>query len=56
MDHMRISGNEPSSVILRQSKWFQKVENVDPKVPKQAEAKRDGVINHKITISIKNPI
>ena len=34
---MRISGNEPSSVILRQ--------NVDPKVPKQAEAKRDGVIN-----------
>ena len=24
----------------------------DPKVPKQAEAKRDGVKNHKITISI----
>ena len=22
MDHMRISGNEPSSVILRQTKWF----------------------------------
>ena len=41
MDHMRISGNEASSVILRQTKWL----NVDPKVPKQAEAKRDGVIN-----------
>ena len=24
MDHMRISGNETSSVILRQTKWFQK--------------------------------
>ena len=23
MDHMRISGNEPSSVILSQTKWFQ---------------------------------
>ena len=39
MDHMRISGNEPSSVMVP------KVENVDPKVPKQAVAKRDGVIN-----------
>ena len=41
---MRISGNERSSVILRKIK-VSKVENVDPKVPKQAEAKRDGVIN-----------
>ena len=24
MDHMRISGNEPSSEILRQTKWYQK--------------------------------
>ena len=24
MDRMRISGNEPSSVILSQTKWFQK--------------------------------
>ena len=24
IDHMRISGNEPSSVILRQTEWFQK--------------------------------
>ena len=29
-----------------------KIENDSPKVPKQAEAKRDGVINPKITISI----
>ena len=45
MDHMRISGNEPSSVILRQTKMVSKVENNCRKVPKQAEAKRDGVIN-----------
>ena len=44
MDHMRISGNEPSSVILDQTSSL-KVENEGPKVPKQAEAKRDGVIN-----------
>ena len=25
MDHMRISGNEPSSVILSQTKLFQKL-------------------------------
>ena len=42
---MRISGNEPSSVILRQTKWFPKQKKIDPKVPKQAEAKRDGVKN-----------
>ena len=40
MDHMRISGNESSSVILRQIKWLQK-----EKMPKRAEAKRDCVIN-----------
>ena len=44
MDHMRISGNAPSSVILRQT-FISKVGNVDPKVSRQAEAKRDGVIN-----------
>ena len=49
MGNLRISGNEPSSVILRQTKWFQKLKNTDPKVPKQAEAKRDGVINPQIT-------
>ena len=42
---MRISGNEPSSVILSQNKVDSKVENDDPKVPKEAEAKRDSVIN-----------
>ena len=25
MDHMRISGTEPSSVILSQTKWFKKL-------------------------------
>ena len=45
MDHMCISGNEASSVILPPNKVVSKVENVDPKVPKQAEAKRDCVIN-----------
>ena len=45
MEHMRISGNEPSSVTLRQTKWFKKIENIDPKMPKQAKAKRHGVIN-----------
>ena len=38
MDHMHISGTEPSSVILSQK-------SDAPKVPKQAKAKRDCVIN-----------
>ena len=42
---MRISGTEPSSVILSQTQQFQKVESVVQKVPRQAEAKRSGVIN-----------
>ena len=45
MDHMRISGTEPSSVILSQKKYFQKLKRDVSKVPKQAKAKRDGVIN-----------
>ena len=45
MDHMRISGTEPSSVILSQTMKFKKLKSDDPKVPKQAKAKRDGVIN-----------
>ena len=45
IDHMRISGTEPSSVILNQKKCFQKLKWDVPNVPKQAEAKRDGVIN-----------
>ena len=41
---MRISGNEPSSVILSQKCIFKNWTDVQ-NVPKQAEAKRDGVIN-----------
>ena len=41
---MRISGTEPSSVILCETEKFQKLKIDAPKVPKQAEAKRDGVI------------
>ena len=43
---MCISGTEPSSVILGQKRGcFKKLESDVPEVPKQAEAKRDGVIN-----------
>ena len=45
MDHMRISGTEPSSVILSQTKYFKKLKVMHRKVPNQAKAKRDGVIN-----------
>ena len=45
MNHMRISGIEPFAVILSQTMKFKKFKSDDPKVPKQAEAKRDGVIN-----------
>ena len=45
MDHMRISGTEPSSVILSQTKYFKKMKSDASKVPKQAQAIRDGVIN-----------
>ena len=43
---MRISGTEPLSVILSQTKSFKKLKSDTPKLSKQAEAKRDGVINH----------
>ena len=42
---MRISGTEPSSVILSQTKYFKKVKIDANKVPKQAKYIRDGVIN-----------
>ena len=45
MDHMRISGTEPSSVILSQTKFFKTLKSDAQKVPKQAKDKRDGVIN-----------
>ena len=41
---MRISGTEPSSVILSQTCSI-KVKSNAQKVPKLAEAKRDGVLN-----------
>ena len=44
---MRISGTEPSSVILSQTWSLKKLKSNDQKVPKQAKAKRDGVINPK---------
>ena len=43
MDHMRISGNEPSSVILSQTKWFQTLKMISQNVPNKAKAKRDVV-------------
>ena len=45
MDQMRISGTEPSSVILLPNKVVQKLKSDAPKVPIQAKAKRDCVIN-----------
>ena len=41
MDHMCISGSQPSSVILCQTM----LKSDAQKVPKQAKAKRDSVIN-----------
>ena len=45
MDHMRISGTEPSSVILSQTKQFKKLQSDAKRMPKQAKAIRNGVIN-----------
>ena len=42
---MRISGIEPSSVILSQTWSIKNWKVITKQVPKQAEAKRDGVIN-----------
>ena len=42
---MRISGTEPSSVILSHTKYFKKLKNDAQKLPKQTKAKRDGIIN-----------
>ena len=44
---MIIAGNEPSSVILSQTKLFKKLKSDAQKEPKQAWAKGDGVINPK---------
>ena len=45
MDHMLILGTEPSSVILSQTKYFKQLKSDAPKLPKQDEAKRDGITN-----------
>ena len=45
MVYMRIPDTEPSSVILSQTKYFNMLKSDTPKMPKQAEAKRDGLIN-----------
>ena len=45
MGHMSISGTESSSVILNQTKLFKKLKMDARKVPKQAKAQRDGLIN-----------
>ena len=42
---MRISGNEPSLLILSQTMLFKKLKSDGSKVLKHADAKRDGVIN-----------
>ena len=49
---MRISGTEPSSVILNKTQQFQKLKSDAPKVSNQASAKWDGLINPGITISV----
>ena len=38
MDHLHISDNEPSSVILRQTKWFQKLKMLTRKHLKYCES------------------
>ena len=45
MEHMRITGTEPSSFILGKTKKSKKMKSDAKKLPKQAKAKRDGVIN-----------
>ena len=42
---MSISGTEPTSAILSQTKKFKKLKSDAQKVPKEAKAKRDGVKN-----------
>ena len=45
MDHTRVSGIEPSSVILSQTKYYKRLECNAKIMPKQVEAKGDGVRN-----------
>ena len=45
LDHMRTSNTEPSSVFLSQKKKEKKLKSDTEKVPNQAKANMDGVIN-----------
>ena len=45
---MRISGTEPSSVILSQGQLFERLKSDAQKCQKQGKAKRDGEINPQI--------
>ena len=49
MDHMRIFGTEPSSVILSQTNYINRLK-CDAWVIPKTEAKRDGVIKPQNTI------
>ena len=44
MDHMRIAGTKPSSVIFSQNKVSQKLKSNAPKVPNQALNKSKGMV------------
>ena len=50
---MRISGTKPSSVILSQTCNIKKLKINGQKVPKQAEAKRDGLQNQVSELKVK---
>ena len=45
MDHMRISGTEPSSVIPSQTKYFEKVKSDAKKCQNKVKPKGNSVIN-----------
>ena len=45
MDQMRISGTEPSSLILSQKSGFKSWKGIPKRCQKQAETKGDGVTN-----------
>ena len=51
---MRISDTKSSSMILSQTKWFNKLSSDVPNMPKQSKAKLDCLKTYNITISI-NP-
>ena len=49
---MRISGTEPSSVILLPNEVVWNLKSSAPKVPNQGKAEREGVINLQNIISV----